>query len=233
MRGDDLARLAPVLARRGALCYLRGVRPLPLVVALLSSAAPLLIPGAARAHGGGAAMPAEVPAAPPGDGATAEGLMHELEARSAKDPDVAKVVAEPLKGVRRALERAHGARMAGDPAHAHMLDGLALEWAETGRDLEKAAAAETIATATSTKAHDVQTRADRARALLEETQARRGRAAAELERVQAEARSTAQGAADSESRRLEAARKGGGKGAAPPAPGVKAVKGKPAGKGGK
>lgn len=169
-------------------------------------------------------MPAEVPAAPPGDGATAEGLVREIEARAAKDAELARVVAEPLKDVRRALERAHGARVSGDPLHARMLDGLALEWAETARDLEKAAAAEKIATATSTQAHDVQTRADRARALLEETQARRGRAAAELARVQAEARSAAQGAVDSEARRIDAAKHK----AAPVAPAAPRV-----GKGGK
>lgn len=170
-------------------------------------------------------MPAEVPAAPPGEGATAEGIVREIEARAGKDAELGRVVAEPIKGVRRALERAHGARVSGDGLHARMLDGLALEWAETARDLEKAAAAEKIATTTSTKAHDVQTRADRARALLEETQARRGRAAAELSRVQGEARSTAQGAADSESRRLDAAKKKAGAVPAKGAPG--------AGKGGK
>jgi hypothetical protein len=205
------------------------VRSLPLVAALLSSAAPLLIPAAALAHGGGAAMPAEVPAAPPGDGATAEGIVRDLDARAAKDPALARVVAEPIKSARRALERAHGARTSGDAIHARMLDGLALEWAETARDLEKAAAAEAIATATSTKAHDVQTRADRARALLEETQARRGRAAAELERVQAEAKSTAQGAADSESQRLDAAKRKAAR-SPEPAPAKTAPKGGKAGK---
>jgi len=202
------------------------VRPHLLAAALLTT----LAPSAALAHGGGAAMPADVPPAPPGDGATAEGILKEMEAKAARDPDTARVVAEPIKTARRALERAHGARTAGDALHARMLDGLALTWAEAARDLDRAAAAEKVATATSRKAHEVQTKAERARALLEEAQARRERAAAELAKVEADAREAARGAADAETRRVDAAaRKKPAKGA-PPKP---APKGKPAGKGGK
>lgn len=191
---------------------MRHFRLLPLAAALI------LAPAAAHAHGGGSQMPAEVPKAPPGDGATAQGILRDLEAKAAKDADTAKVVAEPIKSAKRALERAHGARTAGDEAHARMLDGLALEWAEAARELDRAAAAERVATATSQKANDVRTQAERARALLEETQARRGRAAAELQKAEADAKEAARGAADAEANRLDAAKKRGGKGPPPPAP---------------
>jgi hypothetical protein len=195
---------------------------------LILSSAAALAPASALAHGGGAAMPTEVPAAPPGDGATAQEILRELEAKAGKDAETAKVVVEPVKSAKRALERAHGARAAGDELHARMLEGVALEWAECARDLDRAAAAEKVAMAASKQANDVETRAKQARALLEETQARRGRTAAELEHVEAEARDAKQRAADAEAQRLEAAKKGGGK-PKPPPPGGKS----PAPKGGK
>ncbi len=187
----------------------------------------MLAPAAALAHGGGAAMPTEVPPAPPGPGADAQALVKELEAQGLKDPESARVTADAIKAVKRALERGHGARAAGDEAHAHMLEGLALEWAETARDLARAAAAERVAQAIGKKAYDVQTQAERARALLEETQARRGRAAAELSHVEAEAKDAARGAADTEAQRLEAARKK-QKAPAPPPPPPAATKKKAA-----
>jgi hypothetical protein len=183
------------------------VRTLDLPAALLFTATVTLAPAAALAHGGGAAMPAEVPAAPPGPGADAQAIVRDLEARALKEAETARVTAEPIKAANRALERAHGARVAGDEPHGRMLEGLALEWAETARDLDRGSAAERVAQTIGQKAYEVQTRAERARALLEETQARRGRAAAELAHVEAEARDAAHGAADSEAQRLEAAKK--------------------------
>ncbi len=207
------------LASEGALCYLPSVRTFHLPAALLLSATATLAPAAALAHGGGAAMPTEVPAAPPGPGADAQAIVRELEAGGVKDAELARVTADPIKAVKRALERAHGARAGGDEAHGRMLEGLALEWAEAARDLAHAAAAEQAAQAIGKKAYEAQTRAERARALLEETQARRGRAAAELVHVEAEARDAARGAADTEAQRLEAAKNKLKKVAAPaPAP---------------
>jgi hypothetical protein len=183
-------------------------------------------------------MPTDVPPSPPGDGAAAQAILRELEGSghdggplkappNVSTPDAAageaaRVTAEPIKSAKRALERARGARAAGDEAHARMLDGLALEWAETARDLERAAAAEAVATAIAQKLAEEQTQAERARALLEETQARRGRAAAELARVEAEAKEAARGAADAEAHRLGVAKKKDGK-AAPAAPKEKAA----------
>jgi hypothetical protein len=189
---------------------------------MVLSTAAALTPAVALAHGGGAAMPTEVPVSPPGDGATAQGILRDLEAKAATDAETARVVAEPIKSAKRALERAHGARASGDELHARMLDSVALEWAESARDLDRAAAAEKIALTTSREANDVETRAKQARALLEESQARRGRTAAELERIEAEARDQKQRAAETEAQRLDAAKRG-GKAKAPPPAKAKAV----------
>jgi hypothetical protein len=189
------------------------VRKSSIVAAVFVGSA--LAPGVALAHGGGGSMPTETPVPPPGEGLTALNIVRELEAKGATAQETARVTAEPIKAVKLALERARGARVAGDEAHARMLDGIALEWAETARDLDRAATVERAATAEGQRALEAQTKADRARALLEETQARRGRTAAELARVEAEAKDATKGAADAEQRRLEAAKQ---KKAPPPAP---------------
>jgi hypothetical protein len=100
--------------------------------------------------------------------------------------DVAPVLA-PAEAARRALERATGARNAKDVRHAEMLEGLAREWAETARDVLRAASVEADAGALELAAADAGLRAERARALLEESIARRGRAEAELEKLTADA----------------------------------------------
>jgi hypothetical protein len=93
----------------------------------------------------------------------------------------------PVEEARRALERAAGARRSGDIRHAELLEGLAREWAETARDVVRAAAVEADAGALELAAADAGLRAERARALLEESIARRGRAEAELEKLTADA----------------------------------------------
>jgi colicin import membrane protein len=198
---------------------LRAAFALALAAGLFASA------GEVRAQAGGTA-PATTPttpAAPPGDGANAGRIIGEVEARAKKDK-LEAVVSEPLRHARTALERANGARVSGDTAHARMLDGLALEWAETARDLLRAAAAEKEAVATAKRARDLGVQVERARALLEETQARQGRAAADLERAEAEAKEAAKKAAEAEAERVEKGRskgdpkppaKGGAKAGAP------------------
>lgn len=204
-----------------AVCYRRPVHARSLLAIALAVASPALLPDAsARAHGG-ELVNASRPPAPPGDGATAEKLLQEIEARAARDAGTAKVVAAAVERAKTSLERAHGARVSGDGVHARMLDGLALEWAETARDLERAAAAEQSSLVAAKSAADATTQADRARSLLEETQARRLRAEAELEKAEAEAREVAKAAANVEQDRIEAARKGGK--AAPPKGGAKKV----------
>lgn len=141
---------------------------------------------------------------------------------AAKTPggDAAAIVAEPVAQAKRALQRAHGARAAGDAKNARRLDTLALEWAETAQALLRAADAEAAAADAAKRAYEIETKVERARTLLAETQARRGRAAAELERVEAEARTAAQAAADAETQRLEAGRRPAAGGAKRGAPGA-------------
>jgi hypothetical protein len=179
------------------------------VTALLIAAAASPFTGTASAHEGGALVPVQRPPAPPGDGAKAEKLIKDIESRAAREPKTAAVVAAPIGTAKQSLERGHGALAAGDAAHARMLFGLALEWAETARDLERAAAAEQAANTTEKSASEAATQVERARALLEETQARRGRALAELEKAMAEAKEAAQRAAEAEQQRVQAGKKGG------------------------
>jgi hypothetical protein len=170
-----------------------------LLVSLLSlGAAPAFAHGG---HGGG--PPIEVPPPPPGDGKTAFDILHDVDEK-AQDLRSKKLVADSVMRAKKALERAHGARASGDAAHARMLDGLALEWAENARDLLRAAAAEQAAAAAADKAREASVQAERARALLEETQARRGRAEAELERALAEEREARTSAAKAEEARIAA-----------------------------
>ena len=176
---------------------------------LFATAAASPFAGTASAHEGGGLIPVARPPAPPGDGAKAEKIIKDVEARAAREPKTAAVVAAPIATAKRSLERGHGALAAGDAPHARMLFGLALEWAETARDLERAAAAEQVANTTEKSASEAATQVERARALLEETQARRGRALAELEKALAEAKEAAQRAAEAEQQRLLAGKKGG------------------------
>jgi hypothetical protein len=76
---------------------------------------------------------------------------------------------------RDALERATRMRAAGDEAHAQLADGLALEEAETGRDLVRALAVEKMADDARRGATDAGVVGERERALLEEGIARNGR----------------------------------------------------------
>jgi hypothetical protein len=92
----------------------------------------------------------------------------------------------PVDEAKKALERAAGARRSGDVRHAELLEGLALEWAETARDVIRASAVEADAGALGAAAADAGLKAERARALLEESIARRGRAEAELEKLTAD-----------------------------------------------
>jgi len=176
----------------------------------------------AYAHNGGASGPVlEVPRPPDGDGAKAFDLLKDIDAK-ATDAKAKKLIASSVERSKEALERAHGARAAGDISHAHMLEGLALEWAQNAQDLVRAAAAEQVAESAADKAREAAVRAERARALLEETQARRGRAEAELEKALTAEREARAQAAQAEEARLAAGK------AAPTKPAAKAGKDKPA-----
>jgi hypothetical protein len=84
---------------------------------------------------------------------------------------------------RDALERATRMRAAGDEAHAQLADGLALEEAETARDLVRALEVERMADDARRGATDAGAVGERERALLEEGIARNGRLKAELEEL--------------------------------------------------
>jgi len=112
--------------------------------------------------------------------AETQSLIKSIESR----PGSAKLAKQPLDEAHQALDRAHQARRAGDYQHAGMLESLALEWAETARDLARAAGAEAQAGKLQKRAASAERKATRARALLEETIARRGRARTRLEQLE-------------------------------------------------
>ncbi len=114
------------------------------------------------------------------DHAVAEGMVKLMEG----DAPHAAVAAEALANARAALERATRLRAAGDEAHAKAADGLAREWAETGRDIARAADAEAAAAQMRRKAVDAQAHLERTRALVEEGIARVGRLTAELDQIE-------------------------------------------------
>ncbi len=90
------------------------------------------------------------------------------------------VLAEPLARAKDAIEQAARLRAVGDEAHARAADGLAREWAETGRDLARASDAEQQAADLRKKALESQARLSRTRTLVEEAIARVGRLSAEI-----------------------------------------------------
>lgn len=114
------------------------------------------------------------------DRAVAERLLTELSKLAAEDRPV---VHGPVEHAQRALERAESARGGGDARAGELLEGLAREWAETGRDVLVAAKAEADAGALQAEAAQAKVKAERARALLEEAITRRGRAEAELRQL--------------------------------------------------
>lgn len=121
------------------------------------------------------------PAARADDHADAVALVGQLE----QDTAHRAVSADAVARAKDALERAQRMRAAGDEAHAKAADGLALEWAQAGRDLAKAADAEQAASELRRKAVDAQAQLERSRNLVEEALASVGRLQAELDHEQA------------------------------------------------
>lgn len=91
-----------------------------------------------------------------------------------------RLAAEPIARAEDALKRAEDARAAGDAGHAALLNELGLEWANTARDVVRSAELEAKAAAVEKQARDVETKAVRALAIVEEAVARKGRAQDEL-----------------------------------------------------
>ncbi len=142
--------------------------------------AALLIAPGAWAHGaGGRELPTDAPAVTP-EGVEAKS---ELDALSA-DPEAARISAERIASGRRALGRAHGAKLAGDEVGARSLSRVARAWAKSARAAIEAAAAEKRAATAEAKARELAEKLARARTLLAETQARRGQLRAEIPRIE-------------------------------------------------
>jgi hypothetical protein len=114
------------------------------------------------------------------DHATAEALVQVLE----QDTAHTVVTADAVTAAKLALERATRLRSAGDEAHAKAADGLALEWAQMGRDLAKAADAEATAAEQRRKAVDAQALLERTRAQVEEGIAHVGRLRTQLQEAE-------------------------------------------------
>jgi hypothetical protein len=124
----------------------------------------------------GVAATSPAAAQPADEHSAAATIVKQLESDTAHHA----VTAEALAKANNALERATRMRTAGDEAHAKAADGLALEWAETARDLVRAADAEATAADLRHKALDAQAQLERSRALVEEAIASIGRLGAEL-----------------------------------------------------
>ena len=120
------------------------------------------------------------------DRATAEALVAELDHDAVHKP----LIEGTVEKARTALERGTRMRSAGDEAHARLADGLAREWAETARDLAKAADAEKQANDARRDALDAGAQLDRERTMLEEGVTRTGRLRAELKEAEREANDT-------------------------------------------
>jgi hypothetical protein len=110
------------------------------------------------------------------DRAAAESAIAELE----KDPKTKELTADAVSHARTALERAHRMRVGGDEKHARLAEGLALEWAQVGQTLARAADVEVKAKDARQAALDAGARVDRERAMVEQQLAENGRLQAEL-----------------------------------------------------
>jgi hypothetical protein len=140
--------------------------------ATLAAATILVVPCARNAHADG------------DDRAVAQALVTQLE-RLEHDGTRGRITTEALTHATEALERATRLRRAGDEAHAKAAEGLAREWAETGRDLVRAADAESTAADLRRKAMSEQEQVERSRALVEDGVARVGRLRAQIEEANA------------------------------------------------
>jgi hypothetical protein len=108
-------------------------------------------------------------------------IARDLVALLGADTAHATLLAEPVGRAREAIERATRLRESGDEPRAKAADGLALEWAETARDLARAADAERAAADRRHEAMAKQAQVERARALVEAELAQVGRLRKELE----------------------------------------------------
>jgi chromosome segregation ATPase len=100
-------------------------------------------------------------------------------------PATRALVADPLAKAKAAQQRAQSARGSGDLHHATELDALALTWAQVADDLVRTAAAEKKLAELQKQVTDLEQKAVRTQALIEQTIARRGRAEQNLANAEA------------------------------------------------
>jgi hypothetical protein len=119
-------------------------------------------------------------AAGPDPAAEAQRLLTSLDT-----PEARPVVQDPVTKAKAAQQRAQSARGAGDLQHGTELDALALTWAQVADDLRKTAAAEKQLADVQKAVSDLEQKAVRTQALIEQTIARRGRAEQNLKSLPA------------------------------------------------
>jgi len=110
-------------------------------------------------------------AAAPDPAAEAQSLLTKLDAAETRG-----LVEAPVAKAKAAQQRAQSARGAGDLQHATELDALALTWAKVADDLVRTAESEKKLADVQKAVADLEQKAVRTQALIEQTIARRGRA---------------------------------------------------------
>ena len=110
-------------------------------------------------------------AAGPDPAAETQSLLSKLDA-----PATRALVQDPVAKAKAAQQRAQSARGAGDLQHATELDALALTWAHVADDLVRTAESEKKLAELQKTVTDLEQKAVRTQALIEQTIARRGRA---------------------------------------------------------
>jgi hypothetical protein len=102
-------------------------------------------------------------------------------------PETRSLVQAPVEKAKAAQKRAQNARGAGDLQHATELDALALTWAKVADDLVRTAESEKKLAEVQKAVADLDQKAVRTQALIEQTIARRGRAELNLKNAAASA----------------------------------------------
>ena len=121
-------------------------------------------------------------AAGPDPAGEAQRLLAKLDA-----PGTRSLVQAPVAQAKAAQQRAQSARGAGDLLHATELDALALTWAHVADDLVRTAESEKKLADAQKAVADLEQKAVRTQALIEQTIARRGRAEQNLKSAAATA----------------------------------------------
>ena len=121
-------------------------------------------------------------AAGPDPAAETARLLAKLDAAETRD-----LVKDPVAKAKAAQQRAQSARGSGDLQHATELDALALTWAQVADDLVRTAASEKQLAGVQKSVTDLEQKAVRTQALIEQTIARRGRAEQNLKSLPAAA----------------------------------------------